>query len=205
MRGNWADDGVLEPHKSSSVSVPVNFPEFVLNRHSIRAFNSLYYHRMIRSSCSLKQHYAPFFHPLDSIKNWNRIYGKRGFYQYQLVTPTEAGAEPMREILKLIAKSGQGSFLSVIKTFGEKSSPGMLSFPSPGITLALDFPNRGELTLRLFERIDEIARAAGARFYPAKDARMSREDFERSYPRLDEFRRYVDPAMSSEFWKRMNR
>ena len=205
IRGNWSAHGGLAAHRPPGASVPVDFPDFALNRFSIRGFNTLYYHRLLGRTRSLAQHYSPFFHPLDSIQGWSRIYGKRGFYQYQVVTPVEAGAEPMREILRRIAASGQGSFLAVLKTFGDKPSPGMLSFPSPGITLALDFANQGDATLRLFERLDDAARAAGGRFYPAKDARMSRDDFERSYPRLPEFRPHVDPAFSSEFWKRMHR
>ncbi len=205
MRANWLTHGGLQLHKPPLASVPLCCPEFMLNRFSIRAFNALYYRRLIRSTRSLEQHYAPFFYPLDSIKGWSQIYGARGFFQYQMVIPAEVGVEPIREMLRLIAKSGQGAFLAVIKTFGDKPSPGMLSFPSPGITLALDFPNKGEDTLHLLDRLDEIARSAGARFYPAKDARMKREDFERSYPRLEEFRGHVDPGISSEFWKRMNR
>lgn len=205
IRGNWSAHGELAPHKPPGASVPVDFPDFALNRFTIGAFNSLYYRRFFGRTNSLQQHYAPFFHPLDSIQGWSRIYGKRGFYQYQVVTPAEAGAEPMREMLRLISESGQGSFLAVLKTFGDKPSPGMLSFPSPGITLALDFANQGNATLALFDRLDEAARAGDARFYPAKDSRMSRADFERSYPRLDEFRSHVDPGMTSDFWKRMNR
>lgn len=205
IRGNWSAYGGLQAHRPAGASVPVDFPEFALSRFSIRAFNTLYYRRLVGRTRTLQQHYAPFFHPLDSIQGWSRIYGKRGFFQYQVVTPVEAGAEPVREMLRLIAESGQGSFLAVLKTFGDRPSPGMLSFPSPGITLALDFANQGNATLALFDRLDEAARVGDGRFYPAKDARMSRDDFERSYPRLDEFRAHVDPGMSSEFWKRMNR
>ncbi|MEM1085060.1 MAG: FAD-binding oxidoreductase [Verrucomicrobiota bacterium] len=203
IRGNWADSGKLEPHKPPGAAVPIDFPSFALNRLSIRAFNTLYYRRFLGKEKRLQQHYSPFFHPLDSVQGWSRIYGKRGFYQYQCVIPFEAGAEPMNDLLARIARSGQGSFLTVLKTFGDKPSPGMLSFPSPGITLALDFANQGKETLALFDDLDAIVRVAKGRFYPAKDARMSRHDFERSYPRLDEFRPHVDPAFSSDFWKRM--
>lgn len=205
IRGNWAAEGKLEAHSPPGASIPIDFPGFTLNRFSIRAFNTLYHHRFLGKSKSSRQHYAPFFHPLDSIQGWSRIYGKRGFYQYQCVTPFEAGEAPMAAMLEEIAASGQGSFLAVIKTFGDIPSPGMLSFPSPGITLALDFPNCGQRTLDLFDRLDAVNRDCGGRFYPAKDARMSRADFERSYPRLDEFRRHVDPGFDSDFWKRMNR
>lgn len=204
IRGNWAVDGGLEAHPPARLVVPLDFPDFTLNRLSISAFNTLYHHRFLGKVKPLRQHYAPFFHPLDAVHGWSRIYGKRGFYQYQCVTPFDAGAAPMTEVLGRIAASGQGSFLAVIKTFGDIPSPGLLSFPSPGITLALDFPNCGARTLQLFDELDAINRACGGRFYPAKDARMQRADFERSYPRLSEFRRHLDPGFSSDFWKRMN-
>ena len=204
IRGNWSKFGDLESHKTGGASIPLDFPDFALNRFSIHAFNTAYYHRFLGKTNELRQHYSPFFHPLDSVQGWSRIYGKRGFYQYQCVTPFEAGPEPMNEMLQRIAKSGQGSFLAVLKTFGDVPSPGMLSFPSPGITLALDFANQGASTLKLFDELDAVVRQAEGRFYPAKDARMSREDFERSFPRLDAFRPHVDPGFTSDFWNRMN-
>ncbi|MFM2242144.1 MAG: hypothetical protein RLZ97_999 [Verrucomicrobiota bacterium] len=204
IRGNWSDHGGLDPHPAAKLAVPVDFPDFALNRFSIGAFNTLYYRRFPGRTSRLHQHYSPFFHPLDAVHGWSRIYGKRGFYQYQCVTPFEAGAEPMNEILRLIAASGQGSFLAVLKTFGDVPSPGILSFPSPGITLALDFANQGSSTLDLFNKLDDVVRSASGRFYPAKDGRMAPADFFRSYPRLDEFRQHLDPGMNSDFWKRMH-
>jgi FAD/FMN-containing dehydrogenase len=203
IRGNWSQSGELIAHQPPGASVPVDFPGFALNRLSITAFNTLYYRRFIGKRKSFIQHYAPFFHPLDSVQGWSRIYGKRGFYQYQCVIPFEAGAGPMNDLLSRIARSGQGSFLAVLKTFGDKRSPGLLSFPSPGITLALDFANHGDETLALFDDLDAIVRSAHGRFYPAKDSRMSSGDFARSYPRLDEFRPFIDPSFSSDFWNRM--
>jgi FAD/FMN-containing dehydrogenase len=183
--------------------VPVDFPEFCLNRHTIGAFNTLYYHRIGGSRKSVRQHYSPFFHPLDAVNGWSRIYGKRGFYQYQCVVPFDGGLEAMTDMLRRIADSGQASFLAVLKTFGDLPSPGLLSFPRPGITLALDFANRGESTLALFRELDAIVRAAHGAWYPAKDARMSPADFRASYPALDHFLSHIDPAFTSDFWKRM--
>ena len=203
IRGNWAGHGPLDPHKAPMVSIPVDFPRFALNRHSIGAFNSLYYHRFIGSTKSLQQHYSGFFHPLDSIDGWSRIYGSKGFFQYQCVIPTSMGIEPINHMLRLIAASGQGSFLAVLKTFGSIPSPGILSFPLPGITLALDFSNQGESTNRLFSQLDQIVREANGRWYPAKDARMNAGDFQASFPRLAEFESLMDPGMMSDFWKRM--
>jgi hypothetical protein len=106
-------------------------------------------------------------------------------------------------MLKAIADTGEGSFLAVLKTFGQRPSPGMLSFPRPGVTLALDFPNRGDRTHRLFARLDAIVREAGGRLYPAKDARMPRDLFESGYPRLQEFLGYRDPGIHSALSRRL--
>ncbi|MBV5336602.1 MAG: FAD-binding protein, partial [Deltaproteobacteria bacterium] len=107
------------------------------------------------------------------------------------------------EILKCIALSGQGSFLAVLKTFGDKPSPGMLSFPMPGMTLALDFPNNGVSTRMLFDQLDTLVSEAGGRLYAAKDARMSAGFFRSSYPCLDEFIPFIDPKFSSDFARRV--
>jgi FAD/FMN-containing dehydrogenase len=205
IRGNHSPGESKErvPHQTPKLSVPVDFPEFCLNRHTVGAFNTLYYRRLGGSRKCVRQHYSPFFHPLDAVNGWSRIYGKRGFYQYQCVVPFDGGLEAMTEMLRRIAASGQASFLAVLKTFGDLPSPGLLSFPRPGITLALDFANRGESTLTLFRELDAIVRAAHGAWYPAKDARMSPEDFRASYPALDRFLPYVDPAFTSDFWKRM--
>src|SRR5690606_24487843 len=114
------------------------------NALTVRAFNAAYYRKQLRKVQAGLLPYEPFFYPLDAIAKWNRVYGKRGFFQYQCVVPT--GTDHMRRILTTIARSAEGSPLVVLKTFGELTSPGMLSFPRPGVTLALDFPNRGERT-----------------------------------------------------------
>jgi len=149
-------------------------------------------------------HYAPFFHPLDIVMDWYRIYGKSGFLQYQFVMPFADGHEAVTEVFRRIVRSGQGSPLVVFKTFGDIESPGMLSFPRPGVTLAIDFPMRGEKTFRLLDELDEIVMShEDAALYPAKDARMSAETFRKSYPRWEEFSQYVDPKFSSTFWRRV--
>jgi len=203
MRGNHAAAGELRTHpRSSHLTVPFMLPGFTLNRLSIWGFNTLYYAAGRMKSGDRQVHYDPFFYPLDKINNWNRIYGKGGFTQYQCVVPVSEAAV-FQEILERIARAGQGSFLSVVKKFGSVQSPGMMSFPRPGLTLALDFPFRGEKTLKLFAMLDELVLAAKGALYPAKDPRMSREMFRASYPRLEEFRKYVDPALSSSFWRRV--
>jgi len=132
-----------------------------------------------------------------------RIYGRPGFFQYQCVLPTDAARPGVAELLSQITRSGQGSFLAVLKTFGALDSPGLLSFPMKGATLALDFPNRGSETLALLGRLDDVVREAGGRLYPAKDGRISAAMFEAGYPRLPEFARHVDPGLSSGFWRRV--
>ena len=145
-------------------------------------------------------HYDPFFYPLDSIQAWNRIYGKRGFYQYQCVVPTDDYAA-IKELLSVISSSGAGSFLAVLKEFGDTPSLGMLSFPRPGVTMALDFPNNRAATRTLLDRLDEVVMAVGGAVYPAKDARLSGPAFKAYYPRWQEFVGFIDPKFSSSFWR----
>ena len=203
-RGNHAQSGELVARGSAGGGprVPFPLPEFALNRLSVKAFNTLYYGLKSRARHSHPEDYDPFFYPLDALRDWNLIYGRRGLMQYQCVVP-EAASEAFQEILTAIADSGEGSFLGVIKKFGSTASPGLLSFPRPGLTLALDFPFRGERTLRLFEYLDSVVLSARGALYPAKDARMSRKMFEASYPGLERFRPFVDPHLSSGFWRRM--
>ena len=142
-------------------------------------------------------------YPLDRILNWNRIYGPRGFQQYQCVIPESNAAPATRGLLNAIADAHSGSFLAVLKHFGNVASPGLLSFPMPGVTLALDFPQLGENTAHLFARLDAIVREAGGRLYPAKDAHMSGEDFRTFYPAWGNLEALRDPALSSRFWQRV--
>ena len=141
---------------------------------------------------------------LDSILNWNCIYGKRGFLQYQCVVPyrNDSGAA-ITEIFRRIKKSNMGSFLAVLKTFGKIPSLGTLSFPTEGVTLALDFPNYGAPLLTLLEECDEIVRSVKGRVYPAKDARMSRESFHTFFPQVTSFQSLIDPLFESQFWRRV--
>jgi FAD/FMN-containing dehydrogenase len=176
-------------------------PFSLVNAASLRLFNNFYYHwpRVRRG----ERWFESYFYPLDSIGHWNRLYGPRGLYQYQCVIPDAAGSEGTAALLNAISRSGQGSFLAVLKGFGALESPGMLSFPRTGLTLALDFPNRGQSLGRLFGELDAIVRNAGGRIYPAKDGRMPPELFRSGYPRWREFAQYIDPRCSSSFWRRV--
>jgi L-gulonolactone oxidase len=201
-RADWTKDGRLEPHRGAPKKLPFPIPGGLLTPLTLKAFNTLYGGLQRMKPRHSVEHYAQVFHPLDGLDGWNRLYGRAGFFQYQCVTP-EGSEAAIRALLTVISQSGEGSFLAVLKAFGSRPSPGLLSFPMAGYTLALDFRNRGAETLGLLDRLDEIVGAAGGRNYPAKDARMSRAMFERGYPRLDEFRRFRDPLCQSDFARRM--
>jgi len=186
MVGDHVADGGLDSARGSSLSLPVDMPSMLLNRYSIQAFNTLYYHRVRTASVSRRVHYAPFFYPLDSIGEWNRMYGREGFTQYQFVVPKAAGREAMEAILKEIAASGKGSFLAVLKAFGAQNA-NLLSFPMEGYTLALDFKIEKDL-FALLDRLDAMVLGYGGRLYLTKDVRMSGETFRRGYPGWERFR-----------------
>lgn len=180
--------------QGSRVSMPIDAPPFVLNRFSVGAFNALYFR--LKSRAADRPILLPadaYFFPLDAIGEWNRIYGRRGFVQYQFVVPLSGASRVLGEILGLVAARGDASFLAVLKRLGP--SEGVLSFACPGYTLALDFPVSPGL-LGFLEALDRHVVAAGGRLYLAKDARQSRATFEAGYPGLDRFRdlrRSIDP------------
>ena len=204
FRGNWAHEGGLKPHPAGQrLSVPITAPPGLMNGVTLRAFNTAYgmVQRLKRGMS--RTHYDKAFYPLDAIGGWNRLYGPRGFYQHQFMAPPETQEMAMTEALRLLARSGQGSFLAVLKSLGPLRSGGLVSFEGPGLSLALDFPNRGAETLRLLSQLDEIVVAAGGRIYPAKDARMSPATFKSGYPRWRELEVLRDPLFSSGFWRRV--
>lgn len=205
MAGNFSKRKKDKKPLSLALPFPCEAPSWLLNTYFIQAFNTLYYNKQLKRDVEALTHYEPFFYPLDSILNWNRMYGKRGFFQYQFVIPFEEGAEVLKEIFSRITRSKRASFLAVLKTFGDFPSPGMLSFPRKGFTLALDFPNHGSSTLAFLDELDKVVFGAGGSLYPAKDARMSPESFVRSHPRLAEFEPHIDPRFSSSFWRRVRR
>lgn len=186
-------DSPLRPGLNRELSVPVEFPGFVLNSFTVRAFNAVYYGKAVSREHLVR--YEPYFYPLDGVHNWSRIYGKRGFIQYQFVVPKESGKEALRKILHRTASHGLGSFLAVLKLFGKQDAP-YLSFAREGYTLALDFPVNTGLFGELNE-LDSIIRDYGGRLYPTKDARMSPEMMRAGYTRINEFeevREKVDPS-----------
>ena len=202
MVGNHSYIGELSVSSGKKLAVPCTFPVSVINRATLPLLNALYF----AAHKSGKQHsqvcYDSYFYPLDRIRNWNRAYGPAGFQQYQCVIPdTEAGSA-MQALLSAIASSGCGSFLAVMKRCGPIKSPGLLSFPMQGLSLALDFPQKDELG-HLFAHFDSIVRDAGGRLYPAKDAHMSGSDFRAAYPNWSKVEDLRDPVLLSRFWKRV--
>lgn len=208
MRGNFRTEPCennFKVHNSKTWKhIPCFFPEWVLNSTSIKAFNQLYFHKNLASQKANSTHYEPFFYPLDAISQWNKIYGARGFLQYQFVIPYKADSgTALREIFKLIQGSQMGSFLAVLKTFGSIKSEGMMSFPREGVTLALDFANYGSALFALLDECDKIVRSVHGSVYPAKDARMNKENFHAFYPQWNQFEKFMDPHFSSSFWRRV--
>lgn len=185
------------------LQVPFELPFPALNRLSIAAFNALYHLANARKGRHLA-HLDAFFFPLDGVGRWNRIYGRRGLVQFQCAVPRAAAPEAIRALLDRIAAAGEGSFLAVLKGFGAVPSPGLLSFPRPGVTLALDFAYRGPPTDALFRELHAVVAAAGGALYPAKDAHMSGAQFRAQHAAaLPAFERQRDPAFSSSFWRRV--
>ena len=159
----------LKPKKKFIPTIPFYFPGFVLNSLTIKIFNWLYFNKQTKKEIHNYIDYETFFYPLDVINNWNRIYGKKGFIQYQMVIPKEKGKEGMTKILEAIAKSGNGSFLAVLKLFGKNNPEAYNSFPVEGYTLALDFKVNNKLK-KLVKQLDQIVEDYGGRIYLTKDS-----------------------------------
>jgi len=208
MRANHEENAAGRDQKKPSrrtIPFPLTPSLPLINRVTAKVFNTIYYHARMARKMDQISDYDPFFYPLDAISDWNRVYGPKGFLQYQCVFPRDVGLGSLSEVLTRIEHSRQGSFLSVLKVFGDVPSPGLLSFPRPGITLALDFPFKGDTTLKLLDGLDEIVGDVGGAVYPAKDARMSSDSFKRYFPKFEEFISFIDPGLCSDFWRRVMR
>lgn len=204
IRANHAISG-CKPVAASrhQIHMGLDLPFSLVNRTSARLFNNLYYRKQGKSRSTRLTHYDPFFFPLDRVLNWNRIYGPHGFHQYQCVVPrTTEGQDALREILQRGVHGGVDCFLSVLKIFGDHRSPGLLSFPRPGVTLTLDLCHRGKRTLRLLDDFDLIVQAVGGAVYPGKDAHMSSITFKEYFPQFRQLEQFRDPTFNSSFWRR---
>ena len=200
FRANHAAGEARGKTPSSGRKTAPPIPFSLINGTTVPVFNYLY--RTAPRPARGISHYRPFFYPLDSILKWNRLYGPRGFLQWQCAIPRENGGEVLDEILARVSEHGMGSPLTALKTFGETPPAGLLSFPRPGLTLAMDFPRRGRI-LQLLDKLDELVSAAGGAVYPAKDARMRREMFRKFFPQWRELESFRDSAICSAFWERM--
>lgn len=183
--------------------VPFDAPRIALNRLTVSTFNTVYFNKHRLTSGMGYQPYHKFFYPLDSVVGWNRLYGRRGFLQFQMVVPEIHPGGALSAVLSEIQGAQNPSFLAVLKRFGSIRSPGLMSFPREGLTLTLDFPIRGTWTFDLMRRLHAIVREAGGRIYSAKDACMSPAEFREYYPNLPQFAKHIDPAFSSSFWRRV--
>lgn len=203
MRGNPASINNVTALSGRKVTMPFTPPISLVNKLTLRPFNIAYFHKQKLQAGKKVAHYESFFYPLDNLLEWNKMYGRKGFYQYQSVVPRAIGHDAVQEMLNQISRSGEGSFLAVLKTFSNKASVGLMSFPQAGVTLALDFPNKGKKTFKLLANLDAIVCEAKGRIYLAKDARMPRDLFEQGYPNLQEFLKYRDKGISSLLSRRL--
>jgi len=194
--GEFAKPGDLpEPQRAdpyrfdprARLGAPPWFPPGLMNKYSVAVANEAIYRKAPASRTGEVQTIGKFFHPLDGIKNWNRVYGPGGFRQYQYVVPFGA-EDSVRRSFELVSGARAPSFVTVLKRFGE-GDPGLLSFPMPGWTLAMDFPARTPGLDPLLDKLDELVVAAGGRVYLAKDSRVPPEVLADMYPRLEEFRK----------------
>jgi L-gulonolactone oxidase len=200
---DWVESPYDPGPKATRFTLPFGPPFCPVNGFTTALFNEIYFRARARASAPIRQHCEHFFYPLDAVGRWNLLYGPRGFYQYQCVVPRAAQRQGLAALLREIARSNLASFLVVLKIFGDRASPGLLSYPMAGTNLALDFPNRGAPLHRLFERLDAIVSELGGRINPAKDMRMPGALFRRGYPNWERLRALKDPAVGSDFWSRV--
>ncbi len=193
----------LKPSPEPKLVFPFEAPGMALNHATVSMFNTVFFHKQMKPRVQALQDYEPFFYPLDKVLHWNRLYGKAGLLQFQYAIPWESARAGTIAILTEVARSGLASFLAVLKAFGDVRSPGLLSFPQPGITLALDFPIKEGLTFPLVERLADMTRDYGGRLYPAKDAAMTAAQFQTFYPQWEQLARFRDPVITSSFWERV--
>ena len=193
----------LTPSPEPKLVFPFDAPGFALNHATVSAFNTVFFHKQIHKRVVALQDYEPFFYPLDKVLHWNRMYGSSGLLQFQYAIPWANAREGTVAILREVANSGLASFLAVLKAFGDVPSPGLMSFPQPGITLALDFPIKPDKSFPLFQRLADMTLEFGGRLYPAKDAAMTAPQFQAFYPQWEQLARFRDPLFTSSFWERV--
>lgn len=182
------DKNILSVHKKPFLNIPFYFPSIFLNAYTIKLFNFIYYNKSSSNTDKKFVHYDTFFYPLDKINNWNRIYGKKGFIQYQFVIPKENSFIGVSNILKILSDNNLGSFLAVLKLFGKSHDSRYLEFPIEGYTLAIDIKIDKKIWT-ILDHLDEIVTDLGGKIYLTKDARMSSKTFNIQYPNKFELNR----------------
>ncbi len=204
LNGNHAKNGNLGFSTTKPfLSVPFTPPISLINGLALKAFNQLYYHKQQKREVISQTKCSSYFYPLDGIGKWNRLYGPKGLFQHQSVVPLENAEAVVSSLIKTTQTAEHGSFLTVLKRFGDVASPGFMSFPREGFTLTLDFPNFGKRTLALLNDLDRITINAGGAINPYKDARMSADTFKQAFPNWQELEALRDPAIMSDFWRRV--
>ena len=204
MLGDHVDVSSIPNYGEPVFSVPFTPPIPLIAGPALSAFNKLYYWRNANQQTPHVASPDCFFFPLDALGGWNRLYGPGGLHQHQCALPLEGGEAVLRRMLETCQAANHGSFLTVLKRFGAIKSAGLLSFPMEGLTLTLDFPNRGETTHALLDQLDNITLEAGGRVNPYKDSRMQPDTFRRGFEHWREIERLRDPAMMSDFWRRVS-
>jgi hypothetical protein len=206
LNGNHAQNGNFS-YKSPKpmITIPFTPPIALVSGLALMAFNQLYYHKQRQTEIRNRVAYGGYFYPLDIIGEWNKLYGPKGLFQHQSIVPPNNAESTVAKLIEASQKAGQGSFLTVLKRFGNIPSPGLMSFPREGFTLTLDFPNSGKKALALLQELDRITIEAGGAVNPYKDARMSKETFAASFPQWGELEAARDPAIMSDFWRRVTR
>jgi len=199
-----SDPFALKPRRKWSM--PMAAPQVLLNQYTARAFNAAYWRAGQRKTEPILTDWDRYFYPLDAILGWNRIYGRHGFLQFQCVLPHETAEAGLHALLQVTSEAGLGAFLAVLKQMGTEA--GGISFPRPGLTLAIDFP-RNPASLNLIERLDQIVLAHEGRFYLAKDARLSAQTLKASDPRMATFAEMLKTTESGDHFhsaqsKRLN-
>jgi FAD/FMN-containing dehydrogenase/short-subunit dehydrogenase len=192
------------PASQPRTALPPMPPVSLIRPLTARAFNAAYWRKSgFPRRSNHTGSYENVLFPLDAIADWNRVYGPKGFFQFQCVVPPSVAPDAVAELLRLTAHSAQGSFVTGIKTFGDVPSPGLMSFPMAGTSLALDIPNRGVATRRFLAQLEQVVIQAGGRIYPAKDAAMSAASFRQGYPQISKFGEHIDPKFSSALARRL--
>ncbi len=186
--GQFLNSGFLKYSPKKRINIPFYFPSFLLNTYTVKIFNWFHYNRVQNKKSTKLVDFDSFFFPLDMIKNWNRIYGKEGFLQYQFILPKEVSYNGLLSILKKISDSGKGSFLAVLKLYG-KENENYLSFPIEGYSLALDFKIEKGI-FKLLDELDKIVVECNGKIYLTKDSRVTKEVFEKGYSKIDKFREF---------------